>query len=130
MMPLMNLFDATYLATVEPWFTNVGMVGGLLGGGIGCLGGLYGTLMSVVASRGKAKSFMFAFHWTVLALGIALVCLALYALIVGQPYGVWYGLGLPGLIITVLMIAFTPMLKNVYRAAEQRQLEAQEFLQS
>ncbi len=130
MMLMMNLFDGTFLTTVEPWFSNMGMVGGLVGGGVGVLGGLYGTLIGILAPRGKAKSFMFAFHWLMLAIGIAMIYLSVYALMTGQPYGVWYGLGLPGLIVTALMITFTPMLKKVYRAAEQRQLEAQEFLQS
>jgi uncharacterized membrane protein len=115
------------LAASQPWFDNAGLVGGMVGAGIGCLAGLYGTLMGVLASRGKARSFMFLLHWLLLLIGIALLGVAIYALVDGQPYGVWYGFGLPGAILTFLVLMFTPLLRRVYHAAEHRRLEAEEF---
>lgn len=55
-----------------------------------------------------------------LALGVA-------AIISGQPYAVWFGLGLPGLIITSVLLPLTIVVKQRYREAEQRKLEAESF---
>ncbi len=114
------------LAQVEPWF-NAGLVGGLMGGGIGILGGVYGTVVGLCAPRGKWRSFVFAMHWAALALGGVLLVAGVTAVITGQPYGVWYSLLLPGLLLTVLMGTMTPVIKLRYRQAEHRRLEAEEF---
>ena len=115
------------LGVVQPWFENWGLVGGLLGGGIGLLGGVYGTVAGMCAPRGKAKRVVFGLHWFSLLLGLALLAGAITALVTGQPYGVWFALLLPGALLTVLMIIFTPMIKLRYRQAEHRQLNAEEF---
>ncbi len=65
-------------------------------------------------------------HFGLLVLGVALGA-GLTALITGQPYGVWYALLLPGAILSVLMVCFTPMVLMRYRQAEHRRLEAEEF---
>ena len=39
----------------EPWISNPGMVGGILGSTMGILGGIVGTLASVFIPKGKAK---------------------------------------------------------------------------
>ncbi len=54
----------------------------------------------------------------------------LAALIVGQPYQVWYVLILPGALSTVLMGVFTPIVRHLFRIAEHRRLEAEEFRRS
>ncbi len=114
----------------QPWFDNPGVVGGLLGAGVGVFGGgIYGPLVGICAPRGIAKSLVFAYHFVMLALGVVLLLAGVVALAQGQPYGVWYALLLPGALLTVLMSAFTPMLRLRYRQAEQRRLSAQEFRQ-
>ena len=115
------------LSAVQPWFENWGLVGGLLGGGIGLLGGVYGTVVGICAPRGKAKRLVFGLHWFALLLGLALLVGGITALVTGQPYGVWYALLLPGALLTVLIICFTPMVKLRYRQAEHRKLNAEEF---
>jgi hypothetical protein len=45
----------------------------------------------------------------------------------GQPYGVWYALLLPGVLLAVLMGTMTPIIKLRYRQAEHRRLTAEEF---
>ncbi len=115
------------LSAVQPWFENWGLIGGLLGGGIGLLGGVYGTVVGICAPRGKAKRLVFGLHWFALLLGLGLLVGGITALVTDQPYGVWYALLLPGAILTVLIICFTPMVKLRYRQAEHRQLNAEEF---
>jgi hypothetical protein len=55
-----------------------------------------------------------------LLFGASLVLLAagLTALFSGQPYGVWYGLGLGGLIGTVVLGFVLPVVRKGYREAE------------
>ncbi len=115
------------LAAIQPWFDNWGLVGGLLGGGVGLLGAVYGTMVGVCAPRGKAKGLVYGLHWFSLLLGLAVLAAGVTALIVDQPYGVWYPLLFSGAIVTVLMIGFTPMIKLRYRQAEHRKLNAEEF---
>ncbi len=116
-----------FVAQAQPWFGNAGVVGGLLGGGIGILGGIYGTSVGVLVPRGRGRGFVMGFTWALLGLGIALLAAGLTALATGQPYGVWYSLLLPGAIATLLMSVFTPLVRVLYRQAEHRRLEAEEF---
>ena len=46
------------------------------------------------------------------------------ALIDGQPYGVWYGLGLPGALGLIVLGGLMPGVRRQYRQAEQRRLTA------
>ena len=113
---------------VTPWFDNPGLVGGLLGASIGVLGGgIYGPLVGTLAPRGRARTFVFGYHTALIIAGITLIGLGLTALLKGQPYGVWYALLLPGLLLTVLLGCLTPVLRTRYREAEMRRLNAEEF---
>ncbi len=115
------------LAEVEPWFTNPGLAGGLIGGGVGVLGATYGCAVGVLAPRGKGRAFVMALHWAALALGAAFLVAGIGAVLSGQPYGVWYALLLPGVLLAVLMGTMTPIIKLRYRQAEHRRLTAEEF---
>lgn len=106
----------------DPWFPE--WAGGLFGAGVGLLGGIYGTVVSFCASRGLARRAVIGFHFACLAGGVALLIAAIVAGLTGQPYGVWYSLGLCGLLLTILMGAFTPMLFARYREAELRMMAA------
>ena len=115
------------LSAVQPWFENWGLVGALLGGGVGLLGGVYGTMVGICAPRGKAKGLVYGLHWFSLLLGLAVLAAGVTALIGGQPYGVWYPLLFSGAIVTFLIIIFTPLIKLRYKQAEHRHLSAEEF---
>ena len=50
------------------------------------------------------------------------------ALIVGQPFGVWYALLLPGVLTTLLMAIFLVLVVKIWiPISQQRRLEAEEF---
>ncbi len=119
-------FMINLLAEVEPWF-NPGLAGGLLGGGVGVLGAVYGCVVGVLAPQGKGRTFVMALHWGTIALGAVFLVAGIWAAVAGQPYGVSYVLLLPGLLLVVLMGAFTPLVKLRYRQAEHRRLQAEEF---
>ena len=119
-------FMINLLSEVEPWF-NPGLAGGLLGGGVGVLGAVYGCVVGVLAPRGKGRTFVMALHWATIALGAVFLVAGIGAAVAGQPYGVWYALLLPGVILVVLMGAFTPVIKQRYHQAEHRRLQAEEI---
>ncbi len=119
-------FVMSLLAEVEPWF-DPGLVGGLMGGGVGVIGAVYGTVVGVLAPRGKGRTFVMALHWGTMTLGAVLLAAGIGAAVAGQPYGVWYSLLLPGMLLVVLMGAMTPVIRQRYRQAEHRRLQAEEF---
>lgn len=111
----------------DPWFPS--WAGGLIGGGVGLLCGIYGSLVGFCAPRGIARGLVISFHFGCLALGVAILIAAIVAFTIGQPYGVWYSLGLSGFIMTILMSVFTRMLFLQYRAAETRVMAAKNLLE-
>jgi hypothetical protein len=110
----------------EPWF-DPNAFAWIPGTAIGVCAGLWGGLAGWLAPRGKAR------RW-VLGTGIVLVfvsalCLpvAVYAWFAGQPYGIWYGIGLPGVIGPIVLGANLPAVQLAYRRAEERRLAARDL---
>ena len=114
------------LAQAEPWFSP-GLAGSVFGGGVGVLGGIYGSVVGVLAPRGKGRGYVMALHWGAIALGGVFLVAGITAVVSGQSYGVWGALLLPGVLLTVLMGTMTPIIKQRYRQAEHRRLQAEEF---
>lgn len=85
----------------EPWISNMGMVGGILGSMIGILGGIVGTLAGGFVPRGKAKKLALGVNTFAFVLSFVSLVFGIVAYLSGQPYGVWYGFGLCGLLGTV-----------------------------
>ncbi len=117
----------TLSAQASPWFTNYGLAGAILGGGAGILGGVYGSLLGVCGPRGWAKTVVLGLNWVAVLLGLGLLGAGLVALGTGQPYGVWYPMTLSGGILCVVMGCLLPVARMVYRQADQRRLQAEEF---
>jgi hypothetical protein len=47
--------------------------------------------------------------------------------VVGQPYGVWYGLLLPGVIGLIVLGSLSPVAVTAYRQAELRKIQARDL---
>lgn len=109
----------------EPWFDP--MWAWLPGTVLGCGLGLWGSLVGVLAPRGKARGLVFGTFWFGLALSAVLLVAGVVALIAGQPYAIWYGLGLAGLLGSVLLPCLLPTVVRRYREAEDRRLHAQDL---
>jgi hypothetical protein len=105
---------------MEPWFDPnayawiPGTLLGVLGGGIG------GPLAGYCAPRGKLKRLVLGFYFGVIAVCVVLLVTGIIALVIGQPYGVWYGIGFPGILGVVLFGGLTPVVLKRYREAELR----------
>jgi hypothetical protein len=90
------------------------------GSTLGLVGGLWGALVGILAPRGRARSFVVGYTWAVLVACAGLLAAGAVALVCGQPYGVWFFLGLPGLIGLIVIGANAPTVYWAYRAAEAR----------
>ena len=111
----------------EPWISNPGMVGGILGSTIGILGGVIGTLASVFVPRGKAKKLTLGVNTLAFVLSFISLVVGIVAYLSGQPYGVWYGFGLVGLLGTSgFGGGFWVILKRA-REAELRKLMSEDL---
>ena len=101
----------------EPWFdpNAFAWIGGTF---IGVAGGVIGSLAGVLAPKGKCKRLVLTLHFTIIAISLGLLVAGVVALLSKQPYGVWYGLLLPGCIGLVVLGSLTPMLFMRYRQSE------------
>jgi hypothetical protein len=68
----------------------------------------------------RARGLVIGLYWVLLAGSAGTLVLGITALVAGQPSGIWYGLGLAGVIGVVVLGANGPMVFRVYRTAEQR----------
>lgn len=108
----------------DPWFNPIlyawipGTVYGSLLGMVG--GGLCGTL----AQAGRARKLVMAILVFFLAAGVALLGFGLAALVLGQPYGIWYGLLMPGILGAILLPIMIRQIRSCYRQAEERRMQA------
>jgi hypothetical protein len=91
---------------------------------LGCTVGLYGGLVGILAWQGKAKALVIGGFWLFLGISVVMLVTGVIAFFSGQPYGVWYGLGLGGLIGTIVLGANGFTIFNAYRRADARKLEA------
>ena len=112
-----------------PWFdenlmTWWGVIGG---GGGGSLVGLWGTLVGILAPRGKGRAVLIPIGWCFVAAGVLSLAFGLYALAVGQPWGIWYGPVLVGGVITFVVGSLIPVVYKRYAEAEARRVQAEDF---
>ena len=104
----------------EPWISNPGMVGGILGSILGILGAVVGTLAGVLAPKGKAKRLVMGVEIFAIALSVTLLIIGIVAYLLGQPRDVWYVFGYTGLLCTVVFGIGVPVTLKRYREAEIR----------
>lgn len=97
------------------------------GTALGVVGGAFGAVAGLLAPRGKARSLILGLHVAVIAASFAFLVCGVVALLTGQPYGIWYGFGLPGLLGFVVFGSLFPVIRERYREAEARRLNAADF---
>lgn len=113
----------------EPWFSDPNTFGAwfgaIAGGGGGSLAGVLGALAGYLAPRGKGRQWILAGMWGFVVLGLILLGVGIVAVSTGQPYAIWYPFVLCGAIFTVVVSCNIPVVRGVYRRAEERKLEAE-----
>jgi multidrug transporter EmrE-like cation transporter len=107
----------------EPWF-NPNVYSFIPGVAIGLVGATLGVLTGVLAPRGKARGIVVGLYLVAIVASIALLGVAVVALATGQPYGIWYGFGLPGLIGSIVFTLLYGVVQQRYREADVRRMGA------
>lgn len=115
--------NAAGMLRVEPWF-DPNVYSFIPGVAIGVIGATLGVLTGLLAPRGKAKGVVVGLYLAAIVASIGLLGVAVVALARGQPYGVWYGLGLPGLIGLVVFGLLYGVVQRRYSEAETRRMGA------
>jgi len=108
------------LGLTGSWWSpqQVGLIGGIGGSVIGCVGALLGLL----ASKGKARNFVLTSMKIFIVLGILLTIAGFVAVVLKQPYAVWYALLLPGVILTLVFSLNLPSIQRRYDELEIRRM--------
>ncbi len=105
----------------EPWFDPIrfgSLFAEVVGGVVAVLLGFFLVVAGVVAGTGKARGLVLGALVVFLGLGILCILFGLAALVLGQPFGIWFPPMLTGGILTVVMGAIRPFLAGIYRGPE------------
>jgi len=112
-------FDGAGTQTGARWSDQtVGIVGGVGGALIGCLG----ALIEWLAARGKAQRFVVNAVRVLIGVGVASVLGGFAAVALRQPYAVWYALLLLGVLVVVIFPFRLRSYQDRYREIELRRM--------
>ena len=117
--------DSPVFAAASPshnWWSGrvAGLIGGIGGSVIGCLGALIGCL----AGTGKARRFVLSLTKILIGLGILLTLTGVVAVVLRQPYEVWYPLLLAGVVLASVLGINLRSIKKRYDDLEIRRMNA------
>ncbi len=98
------------------------------GSAYGLAAGLMGGLVAWLAPRGRARNFILRAWFALWAVAVVLLVAGFVALAQGQPWGVWYGLLLPGAVGTLVVGANSVVVQKTYRQVEERRLAAKDLM--
>ncbi len=111
---------------VDPWF-NPNLYAWIPGTVLGVAGGIEGTLVGLFAPKGKHRTLVLTMHAIFMLACVGLLSAGIVALATGQPYGIWYGLGFPGLLGLVILGPLTWVVRKQYAQAELRKSMAEDL---
>ena len=104
------------------WFSS--RTAGWVGGIGGALLGLWGALIGIVSSRGKARGFAVGSANALLFIGLVSLIAGVVALRMAQPYAVYYPLLLLGVIIVAVMAMLRRTLSARYEQFELKRMQS------
>ncbi|MBN1347450.1 MAG: hypothetical protein JXQ73_32470 [Phycisphaerae bacterium] len=109
-------------AVAGQWWSGAtaGLIGGILGIAFGCIGSLIGIL----ASRGRARGFVMGLLSAIQVIGVLVLIGGVVALIKSQPYAVYYPLLLLGILCSALGRGLAPTIRRRYDELELRKITA------
>jgi len=96
----------------------------LLGGFGGALIGLWGALIGILASRGKARLFVVASTNALLVIGVASLAGGVVAIATAQPYAVYFPLLLLGIILFAVFGKMRAKLSAQYEQLELKKMQS------
>ena len=104
------------------WWGN--RTGNLMGTILGPLLGMLGALVGVLSGRGRGKNVCLAICWATLTFGVVCLVTGMIALIMQQPYAVFFPLLLIGVIGTMVMGTVLPTIRQRFSDIELRKMES------
>lgn len=109
----------------KAWWSDrtAGWVGGSVGSVVGIMGGVIGTLCGF----GKARKLVMFLFTIMIVFGVASLVLGVVAVIMSQPYAVYYPPLLIGLICTGVMGGLYRTAKRSYQQRELRRMQAMDI---
>lgn len=111
----------------QPWF-DPNLYAWIPGSAYGIIAGLMGGLVGWFAPRGRARNLILRAWFALWAVALAFLVVGFVALAQGQPWGIWYGLLLPGAVGTLVVGANSFVVLKTYRQVEERRLAAKDLL--
>jgi hypothetical protein len=111
----------------QPWF-DPNQYAWIPGTVYGVAAGLMGALVGWLVPRGRARQPLLRAWYTLWAIAIVLLLIGMTALVDGQPWGVWFGILLPGAIGTLVVGANTLVILKAYQQVETRRVAAKDLL--
>ena len=110
------------------WWSDrtAGYVGGIAGSAIGLISGLIGALIGM----GKARRLAFSLVYGIFIFGVISLVLGIAAVILSQPYAVYYPLLLLGLMSPIIAIIFGSLrnlIRKRYEEIELRKIDAMDI---
>ena len=110
----------------DAWWSQ--QTSGLLGGVAGGLLGVLGALIGMFASRGKARRFVIGTLILGGVLGVVAAGSGIVALLVGQPYQVWFLLLLLGVILGAVFGGLVRSVSTRYQARELQKMRSHDLV--
>jgi uncharacterized membrane protein YqgA involved in biofilm formation len=113
---------------MEQWFSSqtAGAIGGLIGTVLGLTGVLIGCSCGICVRKGW-KKFMYSIFTLAIAASVLLLATGLVAVVIKQPYHVWYSFLLPGVIGTVIFSSLFPIVRKRFVEKELKQIQAKDL---
>jgi hypothetical protein len=109
---------------------EIGQYRTLIAVGLPVMGGALVVATSVLTPRGRAKGLLTGAYMLLASLGAACLLVAILAAISGEPGRVIVPLLVPGIVLTVIMGMFSPVIIREYQQFEFRKLAAEIFRRS
>jgi len=110
------------LAAPGAWWPErtTGLIGGILGAALGCLGGL----LTWLASRGKARGFVLAASKVIVLAGVVSIVFGVVAIAQSQPWHVSFVLLLLGILCAAVLGCRVRTYRRQYEEQEMRRMAA------
>ena len=98
------------------WFDaqTAGVLGGIFGGVMGVCGGVIGIMSGVFGRDGKYRKVVLTLAVVLVAIGVFLLPIGLVAVLMRQPFHVWYPIILTGGIGITVFLPLYFSLKKIY----------------
>jgi hypothetical protein len=114
--------DEDPMPTAGAWWTD--RQGGMIGGIGGSVLGLIGALIGFLVPTGRCRSFALGTMVVLAVLGGAVLAVGIVALVLRQPYGVYYPLLLGGGLSAGIYGCLIPVVRRRYAEMELRRIAA------